>query len=108
MKPAEYKILNSYTTANLTRDVEVYMAQGFYPIGGVTVSGDPTRGEEVFYQAIYRQAVAAPEPPKNTTVDKPGRHTVPNPEEKKTPRPEANCTISGHKHKAKDCPDRKK
>lgn len=83
MKPAEYKILNNYTTAGLTRDVELYMSRGFYPIGGVSISGDPVRGEEIFYQAIYRQPIAAPAPPKNTTVDKPGRHVVKNPEEKK-------------------------
>lgn len=77
MESAIYKVLSNYTTPGLEKDVHLYIEKGFEPTGGIAVSGDPARGEELFYQAMYRPAVVAP---KNTTIDKPGRHVVDNPE----------------------------
>lgn len=69
-----YKVVSNYNLVLLQKEVNQLIDDGYDPIGGLTVSGDPTRGEEVFYQAMQILPV---DELFIGTIDKPGRMVIP-------------------------------
>jgi len=102
MNKDSYRVLSHYNLQLLSKQVNELVNQGYEPQGGLTSTGDPQRGEEVFYQAMflpmeeikneyfetsksvdeYTRKFLEAFPPhlRNTVVDKPNRTIVENPE----------------------------
>lgn len=87
MKP-KYTVVSEYNLVNLRREVNRLVDEGYDPQGGLTVSGDPTRGEEVFYQAMYMpDHMVFGVDMTRSMVDKPNRMIVENPENLEAGKP---------------------
>ena len=95
----DYAILKSHSAEELENRVKVYLAEGFEPIGGISVTSEST---DCRYTNLYCQAVVkrdetdvGPNPPKPveptdpepappiepTTPDPPGEVTIPDTED---------------------------
>lgn len=82
---SRYRVISGYNLELVRREINEMIEQGYEPQGGLTVSGSPSRGEEVFYQAMYRPSVLPHGyeiHERNTTIEKPNRQLVPYVDEK--------------------------
>jgi hypothetical protein len=61
----EYKVIEAKGEAsNLQEDVNRHIEHGWVPVGGVAVAYSPQSGNWWFYQAMFREPVAAADRPR--------------------------------------------